>query len=83
MASDTLRSALQTYAVASELTETASVTYEASFDAYQNGLGTITDITIADSGLLDARQARADANAPSLIAAATLAFSLGSLTQAP
>lgn len=80
IASDTLRSALEAYAAASELTNAAQVTYDAAFDAYQNGVGTITDATAAETGLLDARQARSDAHAASLIAASTLAFSLGAMT---
>jgi polyhydroxyalkanoate synthesis repressor PhaR len=52
----------------------------AAFEAYQNGIGTITDAITAENGLLDAREARADAHAASLVAASTLAFSLGAMT---
>lgn len=79
-ASNTLRSSLEAYAAASELTNAAQVTYDASSEAYQNGIGTLTDATAAETGLLDARQVKADAHAASLIAASTLAFSLGSMT---
>ncbi|WP_051231822.1 TolC family protein [Kaistia adipata] len=80
VASNTLRSALASYRAASKLTDAASVTYDAALDAYRNGLGTVTAATAADSGLLDARQARTDAHAASLIAAANLAFVLGTMT---
>jgi outer membrane protein TolC len=80
LASNTLRSSLEAYAAASELTRAAQVTYDAASDAYQNGIGTLTDATAAETGLLDARQARSDAHAASLIAASTLAFSLGAMT---
>ncbi|BCP51486.1 protein CyaE [Kaistia sp. 32K] len=80
VASNTLRSALASYQAASKLTDAAAITYDAALDAYRNGLGTVTAATVADSGLLDARQARADAHAASLIAAANLAFVLGAMT---
>ena len=80
VASNTLRSSLASYRAASKLTDAAAVTYDAALDAYRNGLGTVTAATAADSGLLDARQARADAHAASLIAAANLAFVLGTMT---
>ncbi len=80
IASDNLRSALEAYSAASELKAAANLTYDAAFDAYRNGLGTITDVTIADTGLLEARQAQADAHAAALVAAASLAFSLGAMT---
>ncbi|PVB60470.1 TolC family protein [Labrenzia sp. 011] len=80
IASDNLRSSLEAYAAATELRAAASLTFDAAFDAFRNGLGTITDVTLADSGLLDARQAQAEAHAASLVAAASLAFSLGAMT---
>ncbi|WP_116131000.1 TolC family protein [Tropicimonas sp. IMCC34043] len=80
VASDTLRSALESYAAAVALTDASQLTYDAAFDAYQNGIGTVTDATAAESGLLDARLARSDAHAASLIAASTLAFTLGAMT---
>jgi outer membrane protein TolC len=80
VASNTLRSALEAYSAAEELTSAAQTTYDAAFQAYRNGIGTITDATAANSGLLDARQARADAHAASLVAASTLAFTLGAMT---
>jgi outer membrane protein TolC len=78
--SNAVSSALASYEAASELRRAASVTYDAAFEAYQNGLGTLTDVTTAESGLLDARQAQADAHAAALIAASTLAFTLGNMT---
>ncbi|MEW5425243.1 TolC family protein, partial [Amorphus sp. 3PC139-8] len=80
IAGDTLRTALASYTAASELTAAADVTYDAALESYRNGVGTITDATAADTGLLDARQAQADAHAASLVAASTLAFSLGKMT---
>ncbi|PXW61928.1 outer membrane protein TolC [Chelatococcus asaccharovorans] len=80
VASNAVRSALQSYQAATRLTEAATITYDAALDAYRNGLGTITAATAADTGLLDARQARADAHAAALVAASNLAFVLGAMT---
>ncbi|MFG1477661.1 TolC family protein [Xanthobacter sp. V4C-4] len=76
----TLRSALASHRAASALAEAAAVTYDAALEAYRSGVGTITVATAADSGLLTARQAQADAHAASLVAAANLAFVLGAMT---
>jgi len=80
VASDTLRSALASYKAASALADAARVTYDAAFAAWKSGVGSITAATAADSGLLVARQAQADAHAASLVAAANLAFMLGAMT---
>lgn len=79
---DALRSALASYKAATALTDAAKVTYDAALDSYRAGVGNITVLTAADSGLLDARQARSDAYAASLVAAANLAFVLGDMTSA-
>ncbi len=80
IASDSLRSAVEAHAAAEALTQAAQTTYDAAFASYTNGVGTITDATAANSGLLDADQARADAYAAALVAASTLAFALGDMT---
>jgi len=80
VASNTLRTALESFHAASELVRTASITHDAAVEAYKNGVGTVTAATEADTGLLNARLAQADAHAASLIAAADLAFVMGALT---
>jgi len=80
VSAETLRSALASYQAATALVSAASVTYDAAFDSYRAGVGNITEATAADSGLLDARQAQADAHAAALVAAANLAFMLGDMT---
>ncbi|WP_211865415.1 TolC family protein [Neoroseomonas terrae] len=79
-ASNALRTALESHRAASALAAAASTTYAAALAAYNNGVGTVTAATAADSGLLDARQAEAEAHAASLIGAANLAFVVGALT---
>ncbi|QRG08402.1 hypothetical protein EZH22_08985 [Xanthobacter dioxanivorans] len=73
VAGNALRAALESHKAASALASAASTTYDAALAAYRNGVGTVT---VADSGLLDARQAQADA----LIGAADLAFVVGAMT---
>lgn len=80
VSANTLRSALASYRAATALADAAAVTYDAALDAYRTGVGNITVATAADSGLLTARQAQADAHAASLVAAANLAFVLGAMT---
>ncbi|MBB3808341.1 TolC family protein [Pseudochelatococcus contaminans] len=77
---NTLRSALASYRAASALASAAAVTYDAALESYSAGVGDITVATAADTGLLTARQAQSDAYAASLVAAANLAFMLGSMT---
>lgn len=78
-ATDTLRSAMASYRAASELVRAAETTWQAAVASYKAGTSSITIATAADTGLLAARQAQADAHAASLVAAANLAFVLGAL----
>ena len=77
---ETLRSALASYQAATALVSAAAITYDAAHASYRAGLGNITEATAADSGLLTARQAQADARAAAYVAAANLAFLLGDMT---
>lgn len=77
---NTLRSSLSSYEAATELRDAAQTAYDAAFEAYKNGLGTLTDVSTMESGLLEARLAQVETHAASLIAASTLAFSLGNMT---
>ncbi|MBS7544060.1 TolC family protein [Ancylobacter oerskovii] len=79
-ANNALRTALESYRAATALASAAAITYDAALEAYRNGVGTVTAATAADSGLLDARQAQADAHAAALIGAANLAFVVGAMT---
>ncbi len=80
VAGNALRTALESHRAASALASAASTTYDAALAAYRNGVGTVTAATAADSGLLDARQAQAEAHAAALIGAANLAFVVGAMT---
>lgn len=80
VARNALQTALETYRAAGALAEAARVTYDAALGAYQSGVGTVTAATAADSGLLDARQAQAEAHAAALVGATDLAFVVGALS---
>ncbi|MFA5703084.1 MAG: TolC family protein [Advenella sp.] len=81
-ATNMLRTALASHQAASGLVNTAKTTYEGALEAYRQGLGTLTAVTIADTALLDAQQARLDARTASQVAAANLAFVTGNMTAA-
>ena len=83
VAENGLRTSLSAHNAASELAAAAQTTFDAAFDAYRNGVGSITDATIAESQLLQAQNARTDAHSAALSAAATLALAAGALGSAP
>ncbi len=80
VASNVLRTALESYRAAGSLAAAANTTYDAALEAYRNGIGTITVANEANTALLDARLAQTEAHAVALIAAVNLAFLTGSLT---
>ncbi|MCY1545645.1 type I secretion outer membrane protein, TolC family [compost metagenome] len=82
VAYDVLRTSLSGYAAAVELVNAAQTNYDAALEYFKNGLGTLADISVAQTGLLKAQYARARARSDSLSAAATMAFATGQLTNA-
>ncbi|MBS0849433.1 TolC family protein [Citrobacter sp. JGM124] len=83
VSSDVLESAIASNTAAVHLVKTALITYDAAFDAYQHGVGTITVVNEAANNLLLAQQMEIDARTAVLVAAANLAFVMGEMTQAP
>lgn len=79
-ARNALATALESHRAAAALAKAAGVTYDAAFAAYRNGVGTVDAATAADTALLDARAAQAEAHAAALVGAASLAFAVGALT---
>ena len=82
IAYDTLRTGLSGHAAAVELVKAARTNHEAALDYYKNGLGTLSDVSVAQTGLLKALFAEAQARSNVFGAAATLAFATGQLTNA-
>ena len=83
LAQNGLRSSLAAYSASTSLMEAAETTFEAALAAYRNGVGSITDATLAETQLLQARNASTDAHSAALSAAATLALAVGNLGSAP
>jgi len=79
---DVLESAMASNTAAVNLVKTALITYDAAFDAYKHGVGTITVVNEAANNLLLAQQLEIDARTSVLVAVANLAFVMGEMTQA-
>ena len=82
IAYDMLRTGLSGHLAAAELVKAARTNHQAALDYYENGLGTLTDVSITQTGLLKALYAEAQARSNVFGAAATLAFATGQLTSA-
>lgn len=80
VAYDTLRTSLASHAAASELVNASTVTAKAALEYYRNGVGSLSDAIAAETALLQARLAKARAHSDAMIAATTLAFASGTLT---
>jgi outer membrane protein len=83
LANNALRTSLSSYTAATALASAAQTTFDAALSAYRNGVGSITDATVAETQLLQARNAHADAHSAALSAAATVALTVGALGEAP
>ncbi|EMH0132902.1 TPA: TolC family protein [Proteus mirabilis] len=81
LSENALRSALEANKAAKNLVDTAQLSYTASVDFFNNGLGTVTEINTAEIALLNAQLSHIDAYTGSLIAAVDLAFALGDIDQ--
>jgi len=83
VARNTLKTSLSAYSAATALAAAAQTTFDAALAAYRNGVGSITDVAIAERQLLVAKNAATDAYSTALSAAATLALAAGALGSAP
>ncbi len=83
MAKNALETSLEANEAAEALESAAHITFDAAFDAYAQGVGTTTAVTVAATQLLQAQAAVVDAHSTALSAAATLAFATGALGDAP
>jgi outer membrane protein len=82
-AANSVKTSLAALEASEALSAASQVTFDAALDAYRHGVGSITDATRAETALLEARNAATDAYSGALAAAATLAFSAGTLGKAP
>jgi outer membrane protein len=83
LANSKLHTSLAAVSAARALLDASQVTYDAALAAFRRGVGSSTDILVAERQLLEARDAAVDAHSTALSAAATLALVCGSLGQAP
>jgi outer membrane protein len=83
VAKNTLKTSLSAYSASTALAEAAQTTFDSALAAYRNGVGSISDVTIAERQLLAAKNAATDAYSTALSAAATLALAAGALGKAP
>jgi outer membrane protein TolC len=82
-AQNTLQTSLSAQAAAKDLLAAAQTTYDAAFDAYRQGVGSITDALLAQNQLLAAKNADANSYSSALSAAAALALATGSVDSIP
>ena len=73
-AQNAVQTSLASHDAAKALVDAAQTSYDAALTAYRNGVGSVTDATIAQSQLLAARNAEVDSYAGALSAAAALAL---------
>jgi outer membrane protein len=78
-----VKTSLSALAASEALASASQITFDATLDAYRHGVGSITDVTRAETALLEALNASTDAYSAALISAATLALSLGTLGASP
>jgi outer membrane protein len=83
LADNGLRTSLAAYAASQSLAAAAQTTFESALAAYRSGVGSITDLTIAQTQLLQAKNAATSAYSTALSAAATLALATGALGSSP
>ena len=83
LADNALHTSLSAHAASEALQSAAQTTFDAALAAYRSGVGTVTDVMMAQTQLLQARNATTDAYSAALSAAATLALATGALGEAP
>ena len=83
LAENALLTSLSANDASTALALAAQTTFDAPLAAYRSGVGSITEATLAETQLLQAKNASTDAYSTSLSAAATLALAVGSLGSAP
>ena len=82
-ADNALHTSLSAYAASQSLEAATQTTFDSALGAYNKGVGSITDLTLAETQLLQAKDTATDAYSTALSAAATLALSTGALGSAP
>jgi outer membrane protein len=82
VAQNALKTSFSSYEAATTLEKASQTSFDAALAAYRNGVGSITDVTVAEIQLLQAGNAAADAYTGARSAAVTVAFFAGGLGSA-
>jgi outer membrane protein len=82
-AATSVKTSAAAYHAAAALVAASQTSFDSALAAYKHGVGSITDVTLAETKLLDARNVATDAYSAALSSAAGLAFSAGALGAAP
>lgn len=82
-ARNNLIKSINAYQAAQTLLSAAQISYDAAYQAYRSGVGTLTDLRLTESQLLAAKSSQSDSFSAALAASATLAFASGALGGAP
>jgi len=83
VAQNALKTSVSAHEAATALEKASQTSFDAALAAYRNGVGSITDVTVAETQLLQAGNAAADAYTGARSAAVTVAFFAGGLGLAP
>src|ERR1700744_3107919 len=83
VADNALRTSLSAYSASNALAAAAQTTFDSALASYRNRVGSITDVNIAQTQLLQAQNASTDAYSMALSEAATLALATGALGSSP
>jgi outer membrane protein len=78
-----VKTSVAAYRAAAALVAASQTSFDSALAAYTHGVGSITDVTVAETKLLEARSVATDAYSAAQSAAAGLAFSAGVLGAAP
>lgn len=79
IAENGVHASLSAYSAATKLQVASQTAFDAAFTAYKQGVGSLTQATLAQTGLLDAQLGQSDTYYAALIAAVSLAFATGSV----
>jgi outer membrane protein len=82
-AGTTLKNSLAAYRAAEALVAASQTSFDAALAAYRNGVGSITDVNLAEAKLMDARDLATDSYSAALAAAASLALAVGAMGGPP
>ena len=83
VADNALRTSLSAYSASNALVAAAQTTFDGALASYRNRVGSITDVSIAQTQLLQARNPSTDTYSMALSAAATLGLATGALGSGP